>query len=414
MQLEGVPTGGVLLEPEPEETGAERRARLLKSAGTAAEFLANDLDTIVSKSTATATTASTAEKAKNNPPRIVDTMEQLQHIRVEAAEFSRRCTTGWAADGVDGDQNAVEGAEALCARIENTLSAGGDNITSAPPDDRRTSVGNTWRSDTTPLRQILCPNGRRDLPLRLAAARDALLPVVGEWTSVGSLKVALLGLKANLKTNHEQASAADLLESRWRDLHGQVAALDTSVANITDTLCDRNTDHENGIGRKEGRGVDPKDLEEKLSFKADLSWVQRELQRIWDALDSRTMAAIATSGKESDEQAADSFRPKSAPLRHSRKENPETAGEESDTSSPPPTRAMGLGANGDSAADVGGGGAHTDHWRRSSFNESSSLIKDLLRKTSRLEQQVSRYKCIARPVGGRGACAVLQGGPMVT
>lgn len=404
----------------------------------------------------------------------MDTRDELRLVSLEAAEFSRLCSnssssstgdrseesqaglasgTGSGSDQSDAVAGVVERAETLCGRIEDLLSAAdghGENVIDSSNKRRRSSpssvgVGDQERQpslegkgggggDGTPLESdlkrknspphisisgIVCPNGRKDLALRLATVRDALLPVIGERTSVGSLRVALLGLAASVRDRLEQTQAAadpHLLESRWNDLQSRMFGLDKSVSDIKDSLGGTGRLHRRSVnmgmddggddfgGDEGGERITEDDLEERLGFKADVSWVQRELQRLWAALDSREASSsspgvVVASGI----QGADGSRPRSAPSSNGsvsrsskRNGNPETAGqEESDvdadadaslsltpvsrvTSTSLPSAgvlSMGLGA--------GGGG-------RSSFHEGSSIIKDLLRKTSRLEQQVGR------------------------
>lgn len=417
-------------------------------------------------------------------------MDKLRLVSLQAAEFSRLCmnssssstgnrgeesqaglASGSGSDRNDAVAGVVERAETLCGRIEDLLSADDGNENSAidssnkrrrsSPSSSSTSVrvgelerqpsrGGEGGGNSTPhesdlkhknspshvsVSGIVCPNGRKDLAVRLATARDALLPVIGERTSVGSLRVALLGLAASVRDRVEQTQAAadpHLLETRWDDLQSRVSDLDKSVSDLKDKyslggngqLHDRSVNigigdggDGNGSDDDDGGGrvtVTEDDLEERLVLKADVSWVQRELQRLWAALDARDASpspspsspgVIVTSGT----QGADGSRPRSAPLssngsdsrNNKRNGDPETAGqEESDAdadadaalSLTPVSRmtSTSLPSSGVLAMSMGHGAGSGG---RSSFHEGSSLIKDLLRKTSRLEQQV---RCVER------------------
>lgn len=403
--MENAPTRDILLEAEPpEETDQERMDRLIKAAGTAAEFLSADLGKILDDTAATATlNSSTGEWEGELLPGVDKILERLRNISFEAAEFSRFCSASWAAEGAEGGGSggAIERAEALCGSIEDTLSAHGHADKCYVASERQACLDDTASFDEYSLGDIPCPNGRRDLALRLSAARDALHPVIGERTSPGSLKVAILRLRANMRGNLGQVKNDVLFESQWRDLLTRVSELDDSVSHIKASMYDRgmggldDDDTEKGLGQG---GVDRDDLEERLTSKADVSWVQHELQRLWNALDSRVTAAVSTSTVGCGDQTADSTRPQSAPSLNSRPENPEVAGEESQVSSPAPSRStvdplrspstLTAGVVRDPGVRAETAEGYTDHQRRPSFNEGLSLMNNLLRKTSRLEQQV--------------------------
>ena len=482
---------------EPDETGDERMARLLKAAGAATEFLAADLGKILERSSSSSSSSSNSNSnsvasggegaapsvgskkdplaAENGqgqrnqaatPPKTAaqeeeekkkGIFEKLRDVSVQAAEFSRLCSMstnnvggGIEGDGGDGDDGsgssrntavladdaagaAVERAEALCGRIEGLLSAaaddsdgdndrlqrppasverqhehggdvgvgvdsnkpgtdgsdeGGDTAAEGKSKGKGKGEGKGKNTNTWHIGGIVCPNGRQDLPARLAAARDALVPVIGERTSVGSLKVALLGLKSSVERE---------TETRLKELYDRVSVLDKSMSGMKDSLrgttgrhdrrsidLDMDMDTGGGGGGTDGGGVTEDDLEERLSYKADVSWVQRELQRLWDALDARAMAAMAALGTQQM-----GVRPRSAPSSNnsrSNKENtPEMAGEE-ESDVTPSSRVISTSLpSAQTLLATGIGGSHV---QRSSLNEGSSIIKDLLRKFSRLEQQV--------------------------
>lgn len=388
--------------------------------------------------------------ASNTEEEEANLFEKLRNISVEAAEFSRlssmKIAEGRMEEGDDGsgssrnaitadaDADAVERAEALCGRIENLLSAaaaaaaendndddsdssnklrrsstsvaaggverqhshgddvdlGVGNSDKDPGFDRSTSKSRRESKNCSHIGDIVCPNGRRDLALRLATARDALVAVIGERTSVGSLKVALLGLQSSFRAGIEQRQGAGAMETQWNDLCGRVSGLDNSVSDIRGSLSGAGQHRHRSIDMdtdNDGGGVTEDDLEERLGFKADVTWVQRELQRLWDALDARAMANVAGAGGIS--------RPRSAPSAnssnsHNKNDNPEMAGEE-ESDVTPNSRLISTSLPSSSVLPTGMGGGrlqHSEHGQRSSFNEGSSIIKDLLRKTSRLEQQV--------------------------
>lgn len=371
-------------------------------------------------------------------------VDKLRHVAVEAMEFSRLCRMNNTGGGVDGSNRnaksvpadaAAERAEALCGRIEGLLSAvvmtesdhgrlqspstsaakdalerhhsrgrydGGGNGKQGKeregPTNKTKTKTKTTSEESSVIDGIVCPSGRKDLPLRLAAARDALVPVIGERSSVGSLKVALLRLQSSVERNQ----AAGVSETRWNDLYDRVSGLDKSLSDMKDSLrgtgrhnrlsmnTDMDLDNGGGGGGPDGGVVTEDDLEERLGFKADVSWVQRELQRLWDALDARPMATMGA------QQTGEGWasRPRSAPSSNtsssrSNKENdnPETAGEE-ESDLTPNSRVISTSLPSSSAVIPTGVGVGGSHGQRSSFNEGSSIIKDLLRKTSRLEQQV--------------------------
>ena len=427
--MENAPTQNTILEPEPEETDGERMDRLVKAAGTAAEFLSTDLGKIVDKTATTAATtfdSSAGEWEEGGLP-ADKILERLRNISFEAAEFSRSCGINRAAEegadggsggGGGGDWNdVVERAEIFCANLEDTLSAHGHtDKCSFIAGERQACLDDTASSGECSLGDVLCPNGRRDLTLRLATVRDALHPVIGERTSAGSLKVAMLRLRANTRGNVGQVKNDVLFESQWRDLLTRMSELDDAVSHIKESMSydrgvglDDDDDDDNDTEKETTRqgpaqGVDSGgDLEERLTLKADVSWVQHELQRLWNALDSRVTAAVSTSTVGCGDQTTDSTRPRSAPPLNGRPENPEVAGEESQMStqassgstveSLPPSSMLAAGVvrgPGERAGAAGGGCA--DHQRRPSFNEGLSLMNNLLRKTSRLEQQVSHDK----------------------
>lgn len=464
VKLEGTAGGIVPVEPEPEETDEERMARFLKASGVSAEFLAADLDKILESCSTGSGTRGGAENGATTEAQPIpvgidgddhvddnSTIEKLRLVSEEAAEYSLFCSNsstgsrcGGGKIGLDGGASnrndptdagaAVKRAESLCGRIENILSTHNSSLSAANGELQRKDLssggdgGNNEKElirsknkDYSHIGDITCPNGRKDLPLRLATLRDALLPVIGERTSLGGLKVALLSLTASITDSLEQKYAAELLETRWHDLHGTVSSLNNSVSDMKNSLRDNNGRHhrnsteidDHGGGE---RGFSEDEFEDRLGFKADVSWVQHELQRLWDAVNSRTVASVVVaSGTGSGVvRQDDSSRPRSAPSSNnsnsrsnSEKDNPETAGEEEsdvDASLPPTPDSRVISASLPSATVLStglGGGVggsagsvprlqHAEHEQRSSFNEGSSLIKDLLRKTSRLEQQVGR------------------------
>lgn len=370
--------------------------RLLKAAGTAAEFVATDLRKIIDKSDVTPSTSSIqANGARSRQGGVHDVMEQLLHISIEAEEYARRCSIDrWGAD-TDGGGEAAERAENLCARIGDTLSLGASSDVSVPPGAwREPSTAGAGREGNA-LGDVVCPNGRRDLRERLEAARDALLPVVGERTSVGGVKVTLSRMMADLTTKLERTATTEHLMYELQDLQGKTSDLDRAVGDIKDFIYDRGIGGDDGgVGARRGEGgggVSDEALDERLAVKADVSWVQHELQGLWNAIHSSTMATEATCGGGGN-QATTSCHSTSSVSSKNRKENPETAGEESDVASPPPSREVrGVLSSLGTTGRAGAGGdalAGVDNQRRSSFTEGSSLVKDLLRKISRLEQQV--------------------------
>ncbi|CAM9771591.1 unnamed protein product, partial [Ectocarpus sp. 8 AP-2014] len=434
--------GAVPIETEPEETSEERMARLLKTASTATEFLAEDLDKILDSNggnagDATATAVDNAEanheldqvqSARSSDSNIDHALQELRHVSVNAVECSRLCNDvanasgqaegdeiGPDGGGAGSDHNvdaAVRRAEALCGSIQDLLSAHEKNISSIKNKAELSATGEIERQGSLEnnggvglkLDHIVCPNGRKDLVQRLTATRDALLPVISERSSVGSLRVALLGLTASVRANLEEKQARDLMEERWNDLRGRVSGLDTSVSDIKDSLHDEGHHRYGSLDMDSDNG---EDLEERLGCKADVSWVQRELQRLWDALNARAMAAVGalsprTGAGVTEGQGGDPSRPRSAPSTNYDKENhnPETSGqEEGDLDASPsqansrvisgslPSSALSTALGG---GDGGGGGSQgAVGGRRASFNEGASLIKDLMKKTSRLEQQMA-------------------------
>ncbi|CAN0312301.1 unnamed protein product [Ectocarpus sp. 6 AP-2014] len=446
VQLEsGTPAAGgaVPIETEPEETDEERMARLLKTAGTATEFLAEDLDKIFDSNggyagDATATAADNAEanhelgqvlSARSSDSNIDHALQELRHVSVNAVECSRLCNAVASASGqAEGDEigpdggragsdsnvdAAVRRVEALCGHIQDLLSTHDKNISSSKNKAKLPATGEIERQGSLEgnggvglkIDDIVCPNGRKDLVQRLTAARDALLPVIGERSSVGSLRVAFLGLTASVRANLEEKQARDLMEERWNDLRGRVSGLDTSVSDIKDSLHDEGHHRYGSLDMESDNG---EDLEERLGCKADVSWVQRELQRLWDALNARAMAAVGamsprTGAEVTEGHGGDPSRPRSAPPTNYDKENhnPETAGqEEGDLDASPsqansrvisgslPSSALST-ALGGGGGGGGGGSQGAVGGRRASFNEGASLIKDLMKKTSRLEQQVA-------------------------
>ena len=100
--MENAPARDILLETEPEETDGERMDRLLKAAGTAADFLSADLDTIVDSTAATAALSSSTGEWEDERPGANKILERLRNISFEAAEFSRFCSTNRVAEGPDG------------------------------------------------------------------------------------------------------------------------------------------------------------------------------------------------------------------------------------------------------------------------------------------------------------------------
>ena len=397
--MENAPARDILLETEPEETDGERMDRLLKAAGTAADFLSADLDTIVDSTAATAALSSSTGEWEDELPGANKILERLRNISFEAAEFSRFCSTNRVAEGPDGGGgDAIGRAEALCGIIEDTLSAHGHADKCYVAGERQACLDDTASSGVYSLGDIPCPNGRRDLALRLSAARDALHPVIGERTSAGSLKMAILRLRTNIGGNLGQVKNDVLFESQWRDLLIRVSELDGSISHIKESMNYRGMGALDDTEKGAGQGVDRDDLEERLTSKADVSWVQHEFQRLWNALDSRVTAAVSTSTVGCGDQIADSTRPRSAPSLNSRPENPEVACEESQASSPAPSHStvdplpfpstLTAGVVRDTGVGVRTARGDADHQRRPSFNEGLSLMNNLLRKTSRLEQQV--------------------------
>ncbi|CAM9382131.1 unnamed protein product [Hapterophycus canaliculatus] len=440
------------IETEPVETDEERIARLLRAAGSATAFLSADLGKVLatsgrggsdlSSATSTAMNESAAhgeslraQTAGCNDDDGTDMMEKLRHISVEAAEYSRLCIIKPDDNdvGVFSINAAVERAEFLCGHIEALLSAHGgsknknhnnnnnSNHTSAAGREREGSSESnsdtedklSANTDVPSIADVVCPNGRKDLVQRLTTARDALLPVIGERTNLGSLRVALLGLTASVETSLKQRQAYDLLEARWEDLSSRLSGLANSVNDI-DCSLRSNGQNRRGSALEDdgGGGVTEDDLDDRLGYKADVSWVQRELQRLWEALDSRAMASVAVvaSGTTIAGQGDDGSRPRSAPSSNNRtgdtannkdSSEPETAREEeSDVDSSPSltlnSRVASTLLPSSSSPLIGSGGVHggvgsqqAEYRSRSSFNEGTSLIKDLLRKTSRLEQQMS-------------------------
>lgn len=419
--MENAPARDILLEAEPEETDAERMDRLVKAAGIAAEFLSADLGTIVDNTAATAALNNSTGEWEGELPGAEKILERLRSISFEASEFSRFCSTSWAAEGTDGSVSgdAIERAEALCGSIEDTLSAHGHADKCFVASERQTCLDDAASSGEYSLGDIPCPNGRRDLALRLSAARDALHPVIGERTSAGSLKVAILRLRASMTGNLGQAKNEVLFESQLRDLLIRVSELDSSIAHMKESVYDRGMDPDDDTEKGVGQGIDRDGLEERLTSKADVSWVQHELQRLWNALDSRVTpaAAVSTSTVGCGDRSADFIRPQSAPSLNSHPENPEVAGEESQTSSPAPSRStvdplsspstLTAGVMRDPGVEARTVGGHADHPRRPSFNEGLSLMNNLLRKTSRLEQQVGGK---AQHFGNRNTFAIRLGG----
>ena len=401
--MENAPARDILLEAEPEETDGERMDRLVKAAGIAAEFLSADLGTIVDNTAAAAAQNSSTGEWEGELPGADKILERLRSISFEASEFSRFCSTSRVAEGTDGSVggDVIERAEALCGSIEDTLSAHGHADKCFVASQRQACLDDTTSSGGYSLGDVPCPNGRRDLPLRLSAARDALYPVIGERASAGSLKVAILRLRASTTGNLGQVKNEVLFESQLRDLLIRVSELDNSIAHMKESMYDRGMDIDDDTEKGQGQGIDRDDLEERLTSKGDVSWVQHELQRLWNALDSRVTpaaAAVSTSAVGCGDQSADSTRPQSAPSLNSHPENPEVAGEESQASSPPPSRStvdplsspstLTAGVKRDPGVEARTAAGYADHQRRPSFNEGLSLMNNLLRKTSRLEQQV--------------------------
>ncbi|CAM9424792.1 unnamed protein product, partial [Scytosiphon promiscuus] len=441
----------VPIDTEPVETDDERMNRHLRAAGAAAEFLSTDLGKILDNSSRSSSDLSCAALTATNDSAAKDDslrdagvhndedgghmMERLRHISIEAAEYSRLCSNSPNEKGDDdlSIRTAVERSEALCGRIDALLSTpngsgdnnnvdnGDDGMESAAP--RTTALARNGSSDSnsdpgqkrsansnvSSIADVVCPNGRKDLALRLAAARDAFLPLIGECTNLGSLRMDLLRLTTSVRISLEPKQGLDTLEARWKTVSSQVSGLADSVNDIESSLHSNRQhrrgstlDDDGGGGGDGVGGVTEEDLDDRLGYKADVSWVQRELKRLWEALDSRAMASVvAASGAATAGQDGDASRPRSAPSSKDRSSsasnnkennNPETAGEEEsdvDTSVSLTPNSRAISTSLPSSSSPLSGSLQAEHRSRSSFNEGSSLIKDLLRKTSRLEQQMS-------------------------
>lgn len=332
-------------EPEHVETAKERMARLLKAVGSATNFLAVDLSKSLAKAkeeSATNNTSSTDHHGSGRQRSFSGNIQRLEHIAEEAREYSRRCSTGW---GEDGDRYAVECAEALGTRIERALTVditgNGKRPNEQPHNDYRTDLNPTDAPEEEPLQSIQSPNERRELRQRLEAARDALLPVISERTSVGSIRLALLALRARVD---------EFVEAGRCQVQDDDGGEKQDVKEIINEII-------NGM-----------ELEKRLAAKADLSWVKIELHRLWDALDALPMTPI------------DSLVDQTIELNHSKSESPdqiptetpERAREKRDES-PPPQHSI------STPLPVENPGLE---------DQNRSLIRDLLTKTSRLEQQV--------------------------
>ena len=303
---------------EPEETSTERMARLLKASGAAAGLLATDVTDILGKVNGALATSDSLGHDSFGGRRLSSsgTIRRLEQLAEEAREYSRRYSTGWDMNGDDnGDQDAVNCVEALGACIEEVLSSVYFN--------RNSNGTNTPRHETSTLDApeeslesrigIRRSSHCRDLRQSLEAALEAFLPVIGERTSLGGLRLAILDLKTRVNES---------VEVGWRQLHARVSSLDNDVS---------------GFVKDHGSA-----LEDRLAVKADVSWVQRELQRVWE-----TLKPCVLSPRDPGDQADGSRNPKSAIPPH-----------------------------------------HAFH---SSSDEGPALIKDLLRKMSCLEEQVHTF-----------------------
>lgn len=255
----------MLVPAVPEETPAERMSRLLEMAATNLGYLSTDLDEIVHHQLAsddghvdTVSGCTMTGGVNDGQARATVSkggmLERLRAISIDAADFASRCRKGnWydlgtaARDGERGGQVLAGAiflrAESLCARIEATLSEPhADELEMKYAADSRgtdvkdvrmsgegtaSTLGYSWS-----LGDIQCPNGRRELPARLKAARDVLFPIVEEGTSVGKLKITLRGLKDDFERALgcgviaagrgaiDEGGATERTDSRWRDIEG--------------------------------------------------------------------------------------------------------------------------------------------------------------------------------------------------
>lgn len=433
----------------PEEIATERMTRLLKAAAIGLELLTVDLDKIVDRAEADLTTSVVAASnfdsehtggdhvTKHDKSTMI---ERLKVISNEAAEYADRCRrNNWIEQ--DGELEPVGSpgvcAEALCARIEGVLSlakkaGGGINpyflqLTGAKgAGDRRLRQSSSSGFGGFSLDDIQCTSGYCDLTARLKAARDVMLPIVEEQTSLGSLKVSLLGLQIDLEQavggaigirrlegseerSENDGAAGSRDESRWQGIYDELSVLNAAFAEMKETNNQRDVEADSARAAVAGINVmDNEDLEERFLVKADISWVQRELQRLWEALNSHALAAIASNSTTSSSRSPALRSASVLPHKGPSKENPETAGEESDSSRPstPVTRVVGAANICGGYGEAGGGGGkvvlpYGDTTSRLSFHEGSPLIKDLLRKTSRLDQQVYAYTMLKRRSGAK-------------
>lgn len=336
-------------EPEHVETAEERMARLLKAAGSATNLLAVDLGKSLAKAKeeSATDTSSTDHHDTGRRRSFSGNIQRLEQIAEEAREYSRRCNTGW---GEDGDRYAVEYAEALGTHIERALSisitGNGKGRNDPPHNDCLTALNSTDVPEEEPLQSIQNPNERRELRQRLEAARDALLPVIAERTSVGSIRLALLALRARMD-EFVEAGRCQVQDYDGGEKQGVQEMINEII---------------NGIY-----------LEKRLAAKADLSWVKIELQRLSNALGTRPM----TPKESRVVQTIELIHSKSESPDQIPTETPERTGEERDES-PPPQHPLST-----TPLPVGNPGLE---------EENRAFIRDLLRKTSDLEQQVPRQR----------------------
>lgn len=332
--------------------------------------------------------------------------ERLRWISGGAVELSRLCQglqgseAGEEEGGVTPDM--ARHAEELCCSIYSALSG---------------HLGREPLSDS--LRRLRGP---------MEDARQSLVPIIGQGSSVGAVRVALLSLRADLekamarplRTTEEEPDTPD---------EGHLAygldAVRVRMSDLEDGLADvRQLLGEGTIGASTAgrlttmQGLNREDFEHGLRGKADVSYVQIELRRLWDALNSRPIAAVTGSAAEAwaqeEARASRDTPPTSLPaVQSGAPRNPENTGEDIDPSPPatpvvrllPATAAM---RHLDDRASLDAGAVDRQSALRQeprcsspSLHEGSPLIRDLLRKTSRLDQQVSAHRTGFPPVGRR-------------
>lgn len=339
-------------EPEHVESAEERMARLLKAAGSATNFLAVDLGKSLAKSKdeSETGTSSTDHHGIGRRRSFSGDIQRLEHIAEEAREYSRRCNTGW---GEDGDRYAVKCAESLGTRIERALPVGitgnGKRRNDPLHNDCQTVLNSTDVPEEEPLQSIQNPNERWELCQRLEAARDALLPVIAERTSVGSIRLALLALEARMNEFGE-AERCQVQDHDGGEKQDVQEMINESINRVK--------------------------LEKLLAAKADLSWVKIEIRRLSGALDSRPITPMESRVVQTIELIqSKSESPDQIPT-----ETPERAGEEKDESPLPPHP-----ISTPISAPVPVRNPRLEE-------ENRSFIRDLLRKTSDLEQQVPKKR----------------------